>query len=98
MAAEALLGADRRPREDDLLEIGGSRPIGGGFTMPLAWTAPGLFVGLVGDVSLQPMEMGMTQISIRGSYRPDGADDDGGNHRKVEAVVKRLLDSISLEP
>ncbi|HEX6286283.1 MAG TPA: hypothetical protein VFZ80_02270 [Acidimicrobiia bacterium] len=98
MAEEALLGVDGRPREGDLLEIGDSRPIGRGFSIPIAWTAPGLFVGLVGDVSLQPLETGITQMAIRGSYRSDhdGVDGTGDNHRKVETVVKRLLDSVWL--
>ncbi|HEX6220146.1 MAG TPA: hypothetical protein VF115_03540 [Acidimicrobiia bacterium] len=97
LATGALHGVRREPRGEDLMEIGRSRPIGRGFSIPVDWSAPGLFVGFEGDVSLQPLEIGVTQMSIRGSYRSDPPDDDRGNHRKVEAVVKHLLDSISLD-
>jgi hypothetical protein len=69
--------------------------VGGGFSIPFDWDAPGVFSGLNGDLSLQPLEPGTTQLSIRGSYAPDGAGHSSESHRLVEAHVKRALDSLA---
>ena len=82
----------------DLVRVRLDQPhrIGAGFSIPFSWDVPGLFLGLKGDLSLQPLEPGTTQLSVRGSYAPDGGGNSSENHRLVEAHVKRALDSLAV--
>lgn len=78
----------------DGLRFGASRPVGRGFTFPIAWSAPGLFAHLEGDLVMQPIGSDTTQLTFRASYSPDHDGDNGETHRLVEAVIKGFLDSI----
>jgi hypothetical protein len=95
LASEAMARM-RTPSSDgiDALRFGASRPLGRGFAFPIAWSAPGLFASLNGDMVIQPIGSDTTQLTLRGSYSPDHDGDSGETHRLVEAVVKGFLDSI----
>jgi hypothetical protein len=95
LAFEAMVRM-RTPSSDgiDTLRFGASRPLGRGFSFPIAWSAPGLFASLDGDMVMQPIGGDTTQLTLRGSYSPDHDGEDGETHRLVEAVIKGFLDSI----
>ncbi|HEX6301332.1 MAG TPA: hypothetical protein VF148_12765 [Acidimicrobiia bacterium] len=94
-AAWALSGLRSLPEDGgDSFHVGPNRPLGKGFSVLITWDAPGLFMGLKGDLSVQPIDNDHTQLTLRASYSPDGEGDAGDNHRAVETAVKRFLDSI----
>lgn len=84
--------------EDGRLELGRSRASGSGFLIRFEWTVGGELTRLSGDLSLAPVDDHVTQLSLRASYPSAGRDDVMGDHRRVEAAVKRLLDSITALP
>lgn len=95
LAAYALTGDGHDRRERDVnLELSDHQEQVGGYLIPVRWAATGLFSGLSGDLSLQPIDSGTTQITLRASYAPAPSDDPAANHRSVETVVKRFLDSL----
>jgi len=95
LARIALRGVlSETPGVDDRVTFGPSRNLGRGFWIPVTWSAPGLFTRLSGDLSIQPIGLGATQISFRASYATDNTGDPTEVHRRVEAVVKGFLDSV----
>lgn len=86
------------PSSGGELMLGHARVSGGGYLVPFEWLSAGVFTRLVGDLSLAPVNDALTQLRLRGSYPTSGAGDAMGEHRRVEAVVKGLLDSLSQLP
>ncbi|MBI4728697.1 MAG: hypothetical protein HY775_04250 [Acidobacteria bacterium] len=74
-------------------------------TVPLTWEAtgtPGLFPRMEADLVVAALGPDLTQISLRGSYRPPlgaigRAVDRTLLHRLAEASVKGLLDRVAHE-
>lgn len=96
LAAAALIG-ETHDGGSDSLELGLLRQEVSGFLFPVRWACSGLFDSLSGDLSLQPVTSDVTQITLRATYSaPNGAAAEG--HRRVEAAVKRFLDSLESLP
>lgn len=96
LASRALRDEYPSAQGGDLLSSLDARPTGNGFSIPFRWDVPQLFLdGLNGELSLQPARPGLTQLALRASYTSPRQDDTWGAHRRVEAVVKKFLDSIA---
>lgn len=75
----------------------------GGIQIPIFWKATGpdaLFPTLEADLVLEPVGDSMTQLTLRGSYRPPMGWlgellDRAVLHRLAEACVKNFLDRIA---
>lgn len=62
--------------------------------------ASGLFPRLEAELELAPMDPGLTQLTLRGSYRPPLGPvgerlDEAFLHRVTEAAIKELLDRLA---
>ena len=96
LASESLRNEYPNAERGDLLSVSEVKAVGSGFSIPVSWEAPGLFVGLDGELSLQPVRPGLTQLALRGSYTPPRRGESWDAHRGVEAVVKGFLDSVAV--
>lgn len=94
-AAKSLRDVRPDAKRGDLLSVLEVRAVGSGYSIRISWEAPDLFVELNGELSVQLVRPGLTQLALRGSYTPAGRADGWGTHRQVEAVVKGFLDSVA---
>lgn len=96
MATQSLSGEYPDAERADSLSVSDEVAVGQGYAIPFRWDAPQLFNdGLNGELTLQPIRPGLTQLAMRGSYTPPGQEDPWHAHRRVEAVVKKLMDSVA---
>lgn len=99
LASKSLRDEFPSARVEDSLSLLDARPVGNGFSLPLRWDVPQLFLdGLNGELNLQPVRPGLTQLALRASYISPGRDEPWDAHRRVEAVVKKFLDSLAASP
>lgn len=99
LASKSLRDEYPSARVGDLLSSLDARPVGNGFSIPFRWDVPQLFRdGLNGELNLQPVRPGLTQLALRASYTSPVRDEPWDAHRRVEAVVKKFLDSIADSP
>jgi hypothetical protein len=85
------------------LEVGQPVAQGGTTVLPIVWGAtgtPGLFPWMDADLVIAALGPGLTQLALRGSYRPPlgfigRALDKALLHRVAEASVKGFVDRIA---
>lgn len=94
LARAAVRATSREAIADaSTLSVGPMHPRRTGYVSSIEMRVPGLFDELSGDVQIDPIDIDRTQVTVRASYTP-AWDADEVDHRLVEALVKRIVDSF----